>query len=378
MASTAQSQESPEPQECPYCGHPITHDEFHAIEARIAEEEQSKYAEQKTALVKELGAKHLAETSELRKSLAVKSAEAKELAANAHEAGRKEAESKLANDTAVLEQARKDFDAGKEKTDAVHKAELERQREILNASREKEILQQKADTDKSNYRLTNKLKDLQRQLEQKSNEQLGDGAEVDVFNELKAAFPDDVITRVKKGTAGADIIHEVHIDGRACGKIVYDSKNRNQWRNEFAEKLRKDQLAEKAEYSILATRKFAKDVREMAQQDGVVVINPARVVIVARLLRDFIETLSRTKLSEQDKQGKRDRLYEFLTSQRCTDLFIRVEHVILKLHGIDEKELKQQQSIRKNRGSLLQEVEKTVLGEIQREIHDIIGGDIDG
>jgi predicted RNA-binding protein with PUA domain len=45
---------------------------------------------------------------------------------------------------------------------------------------------------------------------------------VQFFEALKAEFRDDNISRVEKGVAGADILHEVVYNGRICGLIVYD------------------------------------------------------------------------------------------------------------------------------------------------------------
>jgi hypothetical protein len=374
MAHVAHEDTHTATEECPYCGHPITHDELRSIKARIAEEEKQKFELQKKELLKQERAKHLGETSELRKKIAANEANAKQLEIQAREFGKKEAEQKLAADKASLEKKEKAFAANLAQLEADKRTALDRQREVLDAQYEKDLLKQKAESEKINYRLKKQAEHMQRQLEQKSNDELGDGAEVDVFNELKAAFPDDLITRVQKGAAGADIKHEIHINGRNCGLILYDSKNRNQWRNEFVEKLRQDQMSAKADYAVLTTRRFAKDVREMERRDGIVVVNPARVLVVAKMLRDFVEQLSITKLSGEEKQAKRDKLYDFLTSQRCITLFERVEESIAKLDTLDESEQKQQQNTRKKRGELIRAIEKTVLGELEREIEGIIAG----
>src|SRR5437899_3341789 len=81
-------------------------------------------------------------------------------------------------------------------------------------------------------------------------------AEVDLFEAIKGEFPNDEVTRVNKGAAGADIIHNVVHNGKVCGCIIYDSKNRNAWRNEYVAKLRQDQLSAKADHAILSTMVF--------------------------------------------------------------------------------------------------------------------------
>jgi len=373
----------PSQEECPYCGHAITHDELTAIQTRIADEESKKYKLLKAdlekrhkaeLLVREVKAEALGTQKAEEKMKSRNEKWLKEQQALVKAQNKREAELHAQSEKLVAKQ--KATASEKVAMEVANKAALDDQKEVLETHYEKKILSFKAEREKENHRYQTKLADIQRQLEKKSNEELGDGAEVDVFNDLKAAFPDDVIRRVKKGAAGADIIHEIHTNGRSCGKIVYDSKNRAQWRTAYVEQLRQDQLAEKADYAVLPTRKFSKGVREMARQDGVIIINPARVVVIAGVLRDAIEQLSRAKLSEKGKQKKRDQLYEFLTSTRCADLFARVEETIEKLRDVDEKELKQQRSIRKSRGGLLSEVEKTILGDLQREIEEILGGTI--
>jgi len=108
-------------------------------------------------------------------------------------------------------------------------------------------------------RLTGKVEDLARQLERKTANELGEGAELDLFESLKQEFEGDQIMRVSKGAAGADSIHDVVHRGKICGRLVYDAKNRNAWRNEYVTKLREDQITAQAEHAILSSLKFPAD-----------------------------------------------------------------------------------------------------------------------
>ena len=67
---------------------------------------------------------------------------------------------------------------------------------------------------------------MENQLKKKTANELGDGAEIDLFEALRESFSGDKITRIPKGQAGADILHEVLYKGEACGRIIVDSKNR--------------------------------------------------------------------------------------------------------------------------------------------------------
>ena len=50
-----------------------------------------------------------------------------------------------------------------------------------------------------------------------------------------------------KGVNGADVIQEVVHNGKICGKIIFDAKNRDAWQNAFATKLKADKLAQGAD-----------------------------------------------------------------------------------------------------------------------------------
>ena len=135
------------------------------------------------------------------------------------------------------------LEAGKQAAVEKRVAEIQetllRQKEDLQREKETAVLAEKAKV----LKLTSELADLQRKLEGKSAHELGEGSEIDLFEQLRAAFEGDRIQRVPKGVNGADVIHEVVHNGRTCGKIVYDAKNRDAWQNGFAVKLNADKPA---------------------------------------------------------------------------------------------------------------------------------------
>lgn len=70
-----------------------------------------------------------------------------------------------------------------------------------------------------------------------------------------------------KGTPGADVIHDVVCNGRVCGRIVYDSKNRNDWKTAYATKLCEDKIAAEAQHAILSTLKFPAGAKQLHAMD---------------------------------------------------------------------------------------------------------------
>jgi hypothetical protein len=150
---------------------------------------------------------------------------------------------------------------------ASHDAEVNRRvqeaRDALEKEKSDAVNVVKAQHFDEKQKLTDKLEDLKRQLERKTADELGEGAEVKLFEALKEEFLGDRIDRIGRGKEGADIKHVVMHNGKECGIIVYDSKERRAWRNDYVDKLARDQRAAKAEHAILATLKFPREARQL-------------------------------------------------------------------------------------------------------------------
>ncbi len=221
-------------------------------------------------------------------------------------------------------------------------------------------------------KLTVKVGELTRALEKKSNEELGEGAEVDLYEALKSEFPEDRITRVKKGEPGGDILHVVVAKGRDCGTIIYDSKNHKAYRSEHVAKLKVDQLAANAEHAILSTHKFPQGTGQLHMIDGVVLANPARVVLLAKLVRRHLIQVSDLRLSSTERDSKTEALYTYITSEQCSLLFQRVGSKAGELIELQEKEIKWHKLNWTKQGETLREIQKTN-AELENEISIIVG-----
>ena len=128
--------------------------------------------------------------------------------------------------------------------------------------------------------LSQRLAGMQRRLERRTPDELGEPAEVNLFEQLQAALLDRV-SRVAKGTKGPDIIIEVLHNNAVAGSIVIDCKNHKRWANTFVTKLMSDQRTAGADFAILSTSTFPKGARQLHIQDGVIVADPARVTVLA-------------------------------------------------------------------------------------------------
>ena len=255
---------------CPWCEQEIPPERLEEIRGKIAARER----EQTHAITAKLEEQYALQLDELRKAKEADVAKVKEDAAvEALRIRREAAEAvrdKIADkDKAVADAQMKIAEAeGKlsklsEQHELALNERLGSQREILERAKDAAINAERAKAFEETQGLSNKVNELQRALEKKTNEELGEGAEIELFEALKKEFPNDRIERVAKGAPGSDILHGVVHNGRECETIIYDSKNHKMFRNEHVTKLLEDQLAAKAEHAILSTHKFPAGTRQL-------------------------------------------------------------------------------------------------------------------
>jgi hypothetical protein len=383
----AGAQGKPAPDRCPWCGQAVTHELFERITAQIAAKERERAAQVERGLREKLateraaieaGAKALVAKTQkdAEVALAKMSKEAAEREAHVRAEATKSSEAAAAARIAAAENARKaaleQLASTKAGAEAMVADRLRAQRETLDRARVEAVNGEKAKAFADRQKLDEKLAALQRQLQAKTADELGEGAEIDLFEALRAEFRDDRFARVKKGTAGADIIHEIVHNGRVAGVIVYDSKNRDAWRNDYATKLRNDQLAAKADHAILASRVFPSRAHQIHLQDGVIVANPARVIDLVQLLRRHVLSIEGLRLAGQKRAEKAQQLYEFITSDRCVQMFEEIDTLTDDLLALDVKEVKAHESTWRHRGQLLKSVQR-VRGSLVNEIEQVVG-----
>jgi DNA repair exonuclease SbcCD ATPase subunit len=154
-------------EKCPWCGSTITHAKFLQIQAAIREDEKKKLADAEKTLRAQLE---------------------KEVAVHAQ---------KLMKERQALDADRakmaKQFDLSLKK-------EVANVREILQKDREAALLRKDAEFAREREALQKKISDMSRRV--KKGLDVGEGGELDLYDELREAFPEDQITRVKgKGSA---------------------------------------------------------------------------------------------------------------------------------------------------------------------------------
>jgi hypothetical protein len=371
---------------CPTCDQPIPNDRLEEVNKRIAARDHQLRVEADTRLKMEVQAVR-AQSEAALEAL-------KAQFAGREEAARTEARSAALaelKDTIAQAQSGKAVAEAKAAEAEAIKAEIEKQMALLQASQEETIkarlaetreAMEKAKTEAVNaeraknfddkMKLEGLVADLQRKLQNKTAEELGEGAEIDLFEVLKAEFPNDDIQRVGRGKPGADVIHKVRHNGAICGTIVYDSKNHKQWRSEFVTKLRQDQIAERAEHAVLATHVFPRDRKQLHIDDGVILANPARAVVIAMILRQHVLQVHCLKVSNEQRTSKTEELYGFMTSERFGQFLSAINRGAQQLEALQAAEKKSHESTWKKQGELYRGIIRSC-AQFDEEIARIIG-----
>jgi len=274
-------------------------------------------------------------------------------------------------DEAKAQQAQ--MKAETEAREADHQKELAHQREVLEKDKERALAVKDSEAVTEREALRRQGTDLTRKLERKTANELGDGGEVDLCEELRAAFPDDRITRIQKGQPGADVRHQVVHNGEVCGTILYDSKNHKQWRTTFAEKLKADQTEEGADYAVLSTLRFPQGMSHITTVSDVVVVGPRHAAHIAQLMRRSIISLHIQGLSLKDRAGKQQDLYKHITSSAFRQQMEELERLNEQIAEIDVEEESRHRRTWKARGKLITR-QKRALMDVMVGIDGIIEG----
>lgn len=168
--------------------------------------------------------------------------------------------------------------------------------------------------------------ELQRKLQQGSQQTQGEVLEAELEGLLRESFPLDAIEPVAKGVRGADLIQRVRApSGAACGAILWESKNAKHWSPAWIAKLRDDQREARAELAVLVATALPKDVDGFGLCDGVWVAGPRVAAAVGTVLRASLIELAATRRAVAGKNEVMDALFAYLTGPEFRQ---RVEAVV--------------------------------------------------
>ena len=170
-----------------------------------------------------------------------------------------------------------------------------------------------------------RIEEMKVQMQQGSQQTQGEVLETEIEEMLKREFPLDIVSEVKKGQRGADIVQEI-IDknGKNCGKILWESKNAV-WSDGWIEKLKEDQRQAKADLAVLVATNLPPNVAEFVYRNGVFVISRNMISAFATTLRFDLVRVNYERQANIGKNEKTEVLYQYITS---VDFRHRIEAMV--------------------------------------------------
>jgi hypothetical protein len=321
---------------CPWCGSQITHAKFVQIQDSIRKDEQRKLASVEKQIQERL---------------------TKELATQ---------QAKLDAERAKVAKA---LEAAKQEAEKLRRKEIAEVRQILQRDRDAALLKKDAEFAREREAMQKKIADMSRRVA-KGGGEVAEGGELDLYDALREAFPEDQIARTK-GKAGGNLVHDVRYKGKSAGKILIDCRPRAAWQSAYVKKLREDQSAAGADQAILATPIFPAGRKELFVDSGVIVVAPARVPAMVDVLRKALISMHVAKLSDAERTDKLSRLFKFITSTQFKRKLAEASDLASEALQIDVDEKRAHDNVWKKRGTVLTRI-KNVLREIDTDVSAIV------
>src|SRR5262249_8937670 len=144
------------------------------------------------------------------------------------------------------------------------------------------------------------------------------------------------------------------------------------WLYDYVAKLRQDQTAAQADHAILSTYKLPSNAKHVHLQDTVIVCQPARVLVLAQIVRRHIVQIHNLRHSNVERASKTEALYSYITSARCGQFLDEIKTHTEALEEIDVNEVKAHKKTWEKRGEIHRKILR-VHGDLTSEIDGIIG-----
>jgi hypothetical protein len=231
-----------------------------------------------------------------------------------------------------------------------------------------------AEKDKQIEGMKEQVKDLQRKLDQGSQQIQGEVAEMDLEDVLKRAFPFDQFEPVPTGIRGADVLQRVRNEaGQPCGVILWESKHTKNWADTWLPKLREDGRTANADLLGLVSTVLPKDVTNLSLKDGVWVCDRACVLGLATALRVGLLELGKAKATLDGQQGKMERVYHYLTGTQFSQ---RIEAIVESFATMQDDLAKEKRAIQNQWAKREKQLERAITSAVgmHGDLQGIVGG----
>ncbi len=227
--------------------------------------------------------------------------------------------------------------------------------------------------------LRKNLTELQRRVQQGSQQTQGEAQETVLRDLLAAAFDADGIEDVAKGVQGADLLQRVRTDdGKECGTIAWESKRTKSWSDAWLPKLRDDQRAAGAACAVLVSQELPKDVKHFGLKDGVWICAWPYAAGLSAALRTGLIDIALAKRVAEGRGEKMQMLYEYLTGPEFRNRVGGFVEAFREMQDDLEREKRAMQTLWKRRERQMQRARDNITafyGDLQgiagRQLEDL-------
>jgi hypothetical protein len=210
------------------------------------------------------------------------------------------------------------------------------------------------------------IEKLQRSGEQRTSNRLGEAGELEIFNVLKIARPEDNITRVPKGQQGADITQLFTDKHKQFGGALWEVKNTSTFQKPYLTKLLDNQLKGGLDWGVLVLQPcaFPPGIAPLAQPyEGVWLCPTDGVVPFMETLRRITFNLSKMKATVDDPEARRARGFTLFATGEGRILLQRINDGFPKLKALHTT--LQKDVVRYiNQSAAIYEVQQRYLGDV--------------
>jgi hypothetical protein len=286
---------------CPHCGESFEPSQAFKHEQELEIEEiKKKIAKEAKAEAEENASKALKDSQEQIAKLKKRAEEAEE------------EELKIRKEKRDLQEQKEKFELEKERQMDEERAKIAKQ--ATEKVEEKDKLKF-AEYEKKLKDMQEALKTAQTKSEQGSQQLQGEVLELDLEAALEAAYTDDEIIPVGKGTTGGDIIQKVKgKSGRVAGVILWETK-RAKWMPSWKAKLREDARKENASIAVLVSTNLPPDIDNFKLERGLIICSYAYALPLAGVLRRGVLQTAVAKQTAENKDENLEMLYQYLQSE---------------------------------------------------------------
>lgn len=223
--------------------------------------------------------------------------------------------------------------------------------------------------------LRKQIGDLQRKMEQGSQERQGEALEGLLQHRLSNAFPFDTFEEVRRGVRGADIVQTVRTrQGVECGKILWEAKNTRHFSRAWIGRLKEDQRNAGAAVAVLMTVAMPPDIKQFGQlKDGSIWVTEYGCAVgLCTALRQQLLLVAREKRLVEHRDTVKDSIYEYVTGPEFARRVSAVVETYIQMQQDLESEKRAFQRVWKRREKQIDIVLENVAG-MRGELEAVAG-----